>query len=51
MTLSEFADWLDQNRPSVVQLKIAPGYDDAVIRTLEWVAEEARKAHGNDTEK
>jgi hypothetical protein len=35
MTLREFADWLDQHRPSAVQLGISPGYNDAVVRTLE----------------
>jgi hypothetical protein len=48
MTLREFADWLDQHRPSAVQLHISPGYNDAVVRTLEWVAKEARKIQDAD---
>jgi hypothetical protein len=43
MTLEEFALWLDRQRPSAAQMEISPKYNDAVIRTLEWVAAEARK--------
>lgn len=40
--LREFAHFLDGHRPGAVQLKISPDYNDAVIRTLEWAAEQAR---------
>jgi hypothetical protein len=42
MTLYEMADWLDQHRPSAAQLKVSPEYNQAVIRTLEWVSAEIR---------
>jgi hypothetical protein len=43
MTLSEFADWIEQQKPSPAQMDISSEYNRAVLRTLEWVAEQARK--------
>lgn len=41
--LNKFAHYLDGRRPSVAQLEISPAINHAIVRTLEWVAEEARK--------
>lgn len=42
-TLLDFADFLDGHRPSTTQLALSPDYNMAVVRTLEWVAKEARR--------
>lgn len=40
--LLDFADFLDKNRPSAVQLAISPSLNTAAVRALEWAAGEAR---------
>ncbi len=41
--LLDFADFLDNHRPSTIQLALSSDYNMAVVRALEWAAEEARK--------